>query len=232
MPDEKLTEYQVHLVETHMDLAHRIADDFWRRSKQQMDRSEVIAMSYQGLVTAAVRFDTEWRPDPPDPKYDPFLAFGAFAKRRIAGAILDWQRTQDHVPRRQRATYKTLQQHGHGTGRTAEELSDITGLPADKIRAIVHAVESSALSLDEAIADVGDPDSVERSVVVGNVQDAMADAIENFSPAQRSVVVLRYYVGMDFPMIAAELGVSVMNVRTMHSEAIYLLHDVMKDAAK
>ena len=89
-----------------------------------------------------------------------------------------------------------------------------------------------ARCLDEAIADVGDPDSVERSVVVGNVQDAMADAIENFSPAQRSVVVLRYYVGMDFPMIAAELGVSVMNVRTIHSEAIYLLHDVMKDAAK
>lgn len=224
---EQLSPAQLHLVNTHLDLAHSVALSFWRRNRDAMEKNEVVAIAYQGLITAALRFDPDYRPSN-DPNYDPFLAFGSFAKKRITGSVLDWQRKQDHVPRRQRQAYKELQAKGHGTGRTPEELSDLTGLPADKIRVITHAVEASAVSYEEH--DDTSP-SVEESVFVLTMQSAVADMIATFSPAQRSVIVLRYFVGNDFPSIAAELGMGVMTVRSMHTEALALLHDVMKEAA-
>lgn len=225
-----LDDEQKHLVETHRKLAYSIAMDFWRKNMDGMDRAEVISISYQGLMTAAIRFDKNWRP-PADPNYNPFLAFGAFAKRRISGAILDWQRNQDHVPRRQRSTYKTLQEQGHGSGRSAQELSDLTGLSIGKIKAITYAVEASIVSLDDTWHDTEDPGSVEGSALVSAIQTAVADKVKEFHPLQRSVFVLRYYSACDFPAIAAELGISTMTARTLHSEALLSLHPLLRNAA-
>ncbi|WNN95024.1 DNA binding protein [Microbacterium phage Magritte] len=241
---DKLTPEQVHLVTTHRVMAFTIAEDFWRRSNDNLDRKETISIAYQGLVTAALRFDPNWRPtveDPenpagpliPDPNYQPFLAFGSFAKRRITGAILDWQRAQDHVPRRQRQTYKKLQAHGHGSGRSADELSELTGLAVEKIRAIVSAVESAAVSLDDNFEDKEEEshEHVESSVLVSSVGRLMSDAIASFPPVQRSIIVQRYYLGHDFPTIAVELGISVPTVRVMHQESMLILNSVFRTAA-
>lgn len=222
----RLTQAQNHLIERHIPLAQSIALAFWRKNPETIDRQEVIAIANQGLVNAALRFDPEWRPENV-PDYDSFLAFGAYAKKRITGTILDWQRKQDHVPRRQRQAYKELQGHGHGTGRSAEELSDLTGLPADKIRTITRAVESIAVPYTES-HEMSDDSSIEDSVIVSHIQVAVADLVQGFPPVQRSVIVLRYFMAQDFPAIAGELGVSVMTVRTLHSEAIGQIHDVMR----
>lgn len=240
MTEEKpLSKDQIHLVETHLNLAHRIALDYWRRAPETMEKTEVVAIAYQGLLTAALRFDTTWRPEN-DPKYEAFLAFGAFARRRISGAIMDWQRSRDHVPRRQRRDYKSLQQSGHGSGRTAEELADITGLNVEKIRSITQAVESSAISLDAPPAQWDDnpftsgapsSTSVEDSALVSTIQDLVADTINSLPPLQRSVVTLRYYAGYDLTQIATELGVGVSAVRVSHKEAVDLIHAAMRNAA-
>lgn len=237
MTKARLTAYQTQLVETHIKLAQRMGLEAWRRSPETMEKYEVIGIAYQGLITAAVNFDPEWRP-PADEAYDPFLAFGSFARRRISGAILDWQRSRDHVPKRQRQVYKNLQQHGHGSGKTPDQLAGLTGLPVEKIRAVTQAVETRAVSLDEALDSRYGPSSdfpalnnVENSALVSNIQDAVANAINSLPPLQRSVVVLRYYSGLDLSQIAIELQVGSSVVRSAHKEAVDLIHAVMRRAA-
>jgi len=232
MTGVRLNEYQTHLVVTHRIMAVTVAEEFWRRSNDTLDRKETISIAYQGLVTAALRFDPNWRP-PDDPNYQPFLAFGSFAKLRIKGAILDWQRSQDHVPRRQRQTYKKLQALGHGTGRSPEELSDLTGLPVDKIRAIVFAVEAGAVSLDDTFeSKEGESfEYVESSVVSSTIQRETARAVGSFPAIQRTIIVMRYYLGVDFNAIAVETGLTVSTVRVLHDECMLVLNAVLRNAA-
>lgn len=234
----KLTEYQKNLVVTHLKLAQRLALESWRRSPETMEKYEVVAVAYQGLISAALKFDQTWRPD--DPKYDPFLAFGAFARQRINGSILDWQRSRDHVPKRQRQVYKNLQKHGHGAGRSAEELADITGLNVEKIRFITQAVESMDVSLDIYQEDgegstyyreVPSSQNVERVALASSIQGTAADTFRALPPLQRSILSLRYYQGLDLTQIAVELGVGVSVVRASHKDAIDLIHEAMRRAA-
>lgn len=234
-----MTEYQKNLVTTHIKLAQRLALEAWRRSPESMEKYEVVQVAYHGLLTAAVKFDPEWRPED-DSKYDPFLAFGSFARRRITGAIMDWQRARDHVPKRQRRIYKALIELGHGSGKTPEELSDLMGVPADKIRAVTQAVESTALSLDSSSENWAEPRygavpsssaSVEDLALASTIQSVVADTIQALPPLQRSVVVLRYYSGFDLTRVAVELQVSPSVVRAVHKEAVEEIHAAMRRVA-
>ncbi len=241
MSQDRLTPYQKNLVETHIKLAQLEGLKAWRKAPEAMEKNEVVGIAYQGLVTAALRFDPEWRPEN-DPEYEPFLAFGAFARRRITGAILDWQKGRDHVPRNHRRLYKELQRHGHGTGKTPEQLSDLTGMDVNKIRQITQAVETQALSLDadadhwndSAEAKGNAPASsadVEASALVSQITNRVADAIRGLPDLQRSVIVLRYYSGFDLNAIAMELGVSMAVVRVAHRESVDLIHELMRETA-
>jgi RNA polymerase sigma factor (sigma-70 family) len=236
---DRLNEYQTHLVNTHIKLAQLEGLKAWRKAPDAMEKYEVVAIAYQGLVTAALRFDPDWRPAD-DPKYDPFLAFGAFARRRITGAILDWQKARDHVPRNHRRIYKDLQRLGYGSGKTAEELSDLTGLDVEKIRAVTRAVETVSLSLDADPEHWNDSpegkmpmssNDVEGSALVSQLTNGVADAILELPPMQQYVIVLRYYSGLQLSTIAMELGVSTSLVRIAHREAVETIHDFMRRTA-
>jgi RNA polymerase sigma factor for flagellar operon FliA len=239
MSGERLNEYQNHLVKTHVKLAQLEGLKAWRKAPDAMEKYEVVGIAYQGLVTAALRFDPEWRPAN-DPNYDPFLAFGSFARRRITGAIMDWQKARDHVPRNHRRIYKDLQKKGYDSGKSAEELADLTGLDVNKIRAVIQAVETQMLTLDADEDHWNDspeggvptsPDDVEGSAMVSQITNQVADAIQQLPDIQRSVIVLRYYSGLDLSNIAMELGVSMSVVRIAHREAVDLLHDLMRRIA-
>lgn len=244
---EQLTTDQLSLIRENVNLAHLAAKVWWDRNAQNQwtsensddtDLREVTAVAYQGLVTAAQNWDPQHHSEV-DENYDARLAFAGFAKKRIVGTILDWQRKRDHVPRRQRRIYKDLQLLGHGSGMTPEQLADITGLNVEKIRSITQAVEATALSLDippdgwtdfPSYSDVPAPDDVEGSAVVMTVQEALVATIDDLPDLQKSIIVLRYYSGIDFSAIATELGVRLGTVRTAHNEAMYLIHDVMRRA--
>lgn len=222
-----LTEDQNHLIETHLRLAQSIAAKFWKRATHRLELDEVTAVAYQGLVTAAIKFDPEYRPGE-DPNYDPFLAFGPFARTRITGAVQDWLRTLDHVPRRQRALYKDFQ--ARVPSMDADEIASVTGIDVTKVRAITTAVENPPVPLDTHAAP---PDSrhVEAAVVANTIQSAVSRLIEEMPPLKKSVVVLRYYLGYDFGRISAELGVGLSVVKTVHQEAILDIHLVMVNSA-
>ena len=231
---DPLTEYQNHLIETHIGLAKHEAAIFWKRLSSTVDYDDVVSIAYQGLVTAAQRFDVSFVPGD-DPDYDPFLAFGSFARIRITGAIRDWLRTIDHVPRRQRRTYRDIQELS--PGRTPDEVAAILGIDVTKVRAITCAVQSPPVSLfdvedgSELRYSVGASTlNTEDSAMTRTVQQAVVNTIDDLPELERSVIVLRYYVGLDFSRIAAELEMSPSVVKTAHQGAVELLHNAMMRA--
>ena len=225
-------EYKHALVESYLPLAVKIADTYRRRAPEWVESDEISSVAYYGLVAAADKFDPTYRPPQGDPKYDPWLAFGAFAKIKIHGAIRDWMRTQDHVPRRQRQTYKDIQQLGPGS--TPESTAASLGLDVRRVRAVVYAVENNPVSLeaeyhreeDSAYIDRSSADS-ESSVMVNLVQEAVAVLFEQMSSEEKSVISLRYYMGYDYPRIAAEMQSSVGRVKAIFQEASWKIHHVM-----
>lgn len=230
MSTPPLTSDQNHLIETHVALAQRIANRFWHKTGGAVEMDELLSVAYQGLTTAALRFDENYRP-PNDPAYVPFLAFGPFARVRITGAIQDWLRAIDHVPRRQRKTYKDIRDLPQG--RPVEETAAMLGISPDRVRAVVLAVESPPVSLESIEGDVSHHtgSNTETDAAARAIQRAMAACVSEMPSFKKSVVVMRYYLGLDFSRISAELGSSLSSVKVAHQEAVLDIHSVMLSAA-
>lgn len=239
---QKMTEVQRTLVVQNLDLAHHLALAIWRKYPNQ-DKEEIVAVAYEGLVDAALRFDPS-RANLVDDVPDVAGAFAGFARRRINGAILDWQRRRDHVPRRQRAAYKDLQREGHGTGRSPEELSVLTGMPTDRVRTLIAAVEHTTIPLARTVSgsmledqglygpgeyemDLASEQGVEEQVLEVRIRETVVEVYDGLSDLQRLVIALRYYEGLDLTAIATTVGVSLTQVRSAHMEALDRLHTAM-----
>lgn len=238
-PKQKLTPEQAKLVHDNVDLAHHIALSEWRKNRQEMEKYEVVSLAYQGLVTAAMRFD----PSRVTPEtLASGKAFAGYARTRILGSIVDWQRSRDHVPRRERSSYKAFQEQGWGQGRSPEQIADITGMEVEKVRTIIQAVEHTSVSLDtppeywdeapQYAVGVASPEDVEGSVLEAQVLRAVSRTIESLPQTHQVIVALRYYSGHELPDIAAHLGMRLPLVREMHTESMLAIHEaLLKEAS-
>lgn len=233
-----LTNEQRALVDRNIGLARMLALEAWRKNPGQ-DRDDLISAAYLGLVKAAGMFDPS-RANVVDGVPDLAGAFAGYARRKITGEIMEWQRKCDHVPKRKRSVYKTLEAMGHGNGRSPEELSDLTGMPVERIRAVIAAVEYRRVPLG---GSYWSPDGDDSEIVVGDdpassstvdsqalevrIRNAVVLVFDDLTDTQQVIVALRYYEGMDLTAIAATLGIRLTIVRAEHAEAVLLLHEAM-----
>lgn len=225
----KLTDYQKRLVQDNVDLAHYLAQVAWARNPERLDIDELVSAAHQGLISAALKFD----PSMMDEGSTEAKHFSGYARQRIRGAILDWMRNQDHVPRNKRISYKSFQKAGLGSGKSIEEISDITNVSVEKIKNIVQVVEATSFSLDseylptELLAE----DSVEGTAAENRMRAAMVSQWNLLTPLQQIIVSLRYYSGLEFPAIAVELQLRLGLVRQEHEDAVLILHSALKQSA-
>lgn len=229
--DGRLTKEQSWLVEKNIELAHYLARIVWRRNPNGIDIEEVVSVAYTGLIKAARRWDPVGRVIRPE-DLENGRAFAGFARQRILGSIMDWQRSVDHVQRSYRGVYKSLQVVGYRRGRTLEEAAVLADVDIDKARAVARAVESPAVSL-EAVTDLYgvDPQSdedVESSALTTTVLNAVVTTLQELSPLQQTVVALRYYSGLEPSAIAREIGVSPLVIKQAHGEAVLRIHEAMR----
>lgn len=225
----ELTEAQNRLIRDNVDLAHYLAQIAWARNPEVLDIDELVSAAYQGLISAAVKFD----PSKVEEGSTEEKLFSGYARQRIRGAILDWMRNQDHVPRNKRITYKTFQKAGHGTGKSPEQIADITNTPIDKVKSIIQVVEATSFSLDSEFLpeELVEESTVESTASENRMRAAMVESWNYLSPLQQAIVSLRYYRGLEFPAIAVELQQRLGLVRQEHEEAVLILHSALKQSA-
>lgn len=242
----ELTREQSKLVEKNIDLAHFLARESWNRNKANLDLDEVVSIAYQGLVKAALKFNPEMMSAE---TVASGKAFAGFARQKINGAILDWQRDIDHVQRSYRQVYKQLQLLGYTTEHrnsvSYEEFAVKLELPVEKIKQIIRTVENSPVSLNN---EVGDPSLIEEGIVSGytdgnhlmdrkntvegsvietSITSAVRDAYSDLPELHKVIIAMRWYQNDDFQTIAVVLGVSLNVVRDAHTSALDAIHQAM-----
>lgn len=197
----------------------------YQRAPHALELEELHAIALSGLAHARAR----WREYCAKAGHDENAVnyFGAYAMRRMRGAILDAMRANDWVTRSARAKAKQLRDAGQDQGLTETELAAATGLTAREIRGTAAAVAARPVSIDAEPHDVADATDVEGQAVVSSVLTAATVVIADLPETARQILALRYYEGLSLAAAAAALGVPEEEARTAHEQAIIAVHDAM-----
>lgn len=174
------------------------------------------------------------------------VKFETYASIKVRGAIIDYIRRQDFIPRSIRrfakeydAAYTAL--YGElDREPTAEEMAARMKLTVERLENFtVQAAAAQTLSFEELLMDKGfdiaegaDEDgmwSAESSIHRQEKLRFLADAIRSLAERERLVITLYYYEKLRFSDIGKVLDVSESRVCQLHSQAVQKMKKFMKD---
>lgn len=213
------------LITEYVDMARRVAHSM-SRSVPTHKRDDLESAALLGLTEAASRFDPERGEE-----------FGAFAIRRIRGAVLDELRRSDFLTRRARAMARAVTQtareveHKLGRAPTNDEIAAELGVAS---HAVAHARQCEAarlVPLDSCEYRTAgrNLDPIERIERREQVEQLMV-ALGRISSREREVVELYYREGLKLREIGARLGVTESRVCQLRSQALRSLKRALASA--
>ena len=210
------------LVERHADLVRRIAYHLIGRLPDSVDVNDLIQTGMLGLMEAARHY-----------KDDRGANFETYAGIRIRGAMLDELRRGDWSPRsvhrKSREMAEALASLEKRLGRSAEpaEIAEEMDIPLDEyFRIVQDATQSKMLSADE-LTESGALDTAsgheaapEKELQHQQLQDSIAEAVENLPKREKILMGLYYEQEMNLREVGEVLGVSESRVCQLHGQAL------------
>lgn len=223
----------------HLPVVRFLARRIHERLPQHVDMEDLVSAGVLGLLDAFNKFD-------PCKK----VQFRSYAQFRIRGAILDSLRTLDWSPRelrrKGRAVEETLRVLTARLGRPPNEsevaaemdlqldqyqqlLGELKGLEIGTLH-----VEHNEDSGEEELAYIpGRPeDDPLFRCLRGELQERLAEAIENLPERERMVMTLYYFEEMTMREIGLALGVVESRISQVHASAVLHLRSSLRDLAK
>ncbi|MBD5080980.1 MAG: FliA/WhiG family RNA polymerase sigma factor [Ruminococcaceae bacterium] len=170
------------------------------------------------------------------------VKFETYAAIRVKGAIIDFVRKQDWIPRRVRhfghtleaaynELYTKLDRHP-----TNQELADHLEMPKEKmLRAMADLAGAATLSFEELLYEDNFEDAeqgglaADQEMYEKELKEVLTAAINELKPREKQVISLYYYERLKFGDIAKVLGVSESRVCQIHSKAMLLLKRKLQD---
>lgn len=231
MTDENARRVRFHRL---LPLARSTARQYARKSPRGADaREDLEQAGAEGLWQALLRLD---------PSRDG--ALGAFAARRVRGAVLDELRRIDPLTRDQRRQLREARRVESdaavhlGRAPTEEEIARSLGITGDAYRARLCTYAAAraagdaipnAASAADAIDDAQwDP---EAACAERRRRAALARAVETLPGRLREVIALYYAREQSLKEIGLHLGVTESRVCQMRGEAIEHLRGEIKASA-
>jgi RNA polymerase sigma factor for flagellar operon FliA len=233
-----LTGEQERVLLEHLPIVRFLARRIHERLPQHVDIEDLVSAGVVGLMDAFSKFDPAKK-----------VQFRSYAQFRIRGAILDSLRTLDWSPRELRRKGRAVEEairvvtarmgHAPGEGDVALEmglgldeyqqlLGDLKGLEIGTLH-----MERNEDSGEEELAYVpGRPeeDPLFRCLK-GELEERLAEAIQNLPDRERLVMSLYYYEEMTMREIGLALGVVESRVSQVHASAVVHLRAALKDLA-
>ncbi|MBP5605859.1 MAG: FliA/WhiG family RNA polymerase sigma factor [Ruminiclostridium sp.] len=163
------------------------------------------------------------------------VKFETYANIKIKGAIVDFVRHQDWIPRNVRAFSRELDIAYNdlfsklGRHPKNAELAEYLGLTREKLeKQMAESAGAVTLSFEELLYednfDVMESDDLaDKAMYENELRQMIAKAIEELSPKARQVVTLYYYEKLKFSEIARGLGITESRVCQIHSKAMLFL---------
>ena len=162
--------------------------------------------------------------------------FETYASLKVRGAIIDYVRRQDWVPRPVRKFARDLDKansilyNQYNRAPTNGELAEYLGMSEDKLlRGMADAANAVTLSFEELLYE----DNFEDAPTANDGADSrllreerrrvIADAIRSLREKERQVITLYYYKSMKYSDIAKVIGVSESRVCQINTKAMLAL---------
>ncbi|HHX73010.1 MAG TPA: FliA/WhiG family RNA polymerase sigma factor [Clostridiales bacterium] len=173
------------------------------------------------------------------------IQFDTFASIRVRGAIVDYIRKQDWVPREARRRVKELNEEASqlelakGYPPSDKELAEHLNVePSEVAKIRQEEANFQILALEEMLldADIARIDAVKDSSGVTPEQSLLEDELKNqlemlidgLNEQEKTVLSLYYKEELKLKEIAFVMGVTISRVSQIHSKAISKLKSAMK----
>ena len=161
--------------------------------------------------------------------------FETYASLKVRGAIIDYVRRQDWVPRPVRKFARDLDKansilyNQYNRAPTNGELAEYLGTSEDKLlRGMADAANAVTLSFEELLyednfEDAPTADGTDSRLLREERRRVIADAISSLRDKERQVITLYYYKSMKYSDIAKVIGVSESRVCQINTKAMLAL---------
>jgi RNA polymerase sigma factor for flagellar operon FliA len=211
------------LILDHLEDVRHIVGRIAVRLPGEVDRQNLESAGVLGLVEAAAQYDPGRG-----------VEFGAFARLRIQGAILDEMRRNCPLPQRMlkrvalvRQAYLRLDPPV-----TAAAVAEATGLSQDEVEECRQAAalirqEPWTQDIERALIDDKSSDSP-ATLALHEDRAAVADAIEQLAERERVVLTLYYLEDLRLREIADVLKLSESRVSRLLTRAESQLRELMR----
>ena len=233
-----LTGEQERVLLEHLPIVRFLARRIHERLPQHVDIEDLVSAGVVGLMDAFSKFDPAKK-----------VQFRSYAQFRIRGAILDSLRTLDWSPRELRRKGRAVEEairvltarlgHAPDEAEVAAEmalnleeyqqlLGDLKGLEIGTLH-----MERNEDSGEEELAYI--PSRPEEDPLFcclrGELEERLAEAIQNLPDRERLVMSLYYYEEMTMHEIGLALGVVESRVSQVHASAVVHLRSALRDLA-
>lgn len=218
------------LIETHLGLAHSLAQQVWRNAPHALEFDELRAIANLGLVGAAQR----WLPYCEENAFDPqrLEFFRPFVVRRVHGALIDAIRQADWATRSLRTRAKALQEAGQDKGLTDQELAERSGLTVAEVRATIRGMAQRPVSLEAEELEPSSMQDVESSVFARTLLLRVVAVLRSLPMDQQAVIALHYHQGLQLQAVARALGITESKASNLHARAVLVVQQEMQAAAE
>ncbi|MBM4055507.1 MAG: FliA/WhiG family RNA polymerase sigma factor [Planctomycetes bacterium] len=222
------------LVTENLSLVKYVVNKFSIYLPSFVEKDDLVEYGVIGLLEASERFD---------PCKD--TKFGTFAVSRIRGAILDYLRAQDWLPRSvrdkvslARETYATLEQKLNRPPLPEEVAAELNIDTAEWEKLLTEINFGMFLSLEEINAkseESGGKESAGKQFADSKFCDPLSnleseeekelliEAIKELPKREKLVISLYYYEGMMLKEISQLLDISESRVSQLHHQGLYML---------
>lgn len=226
------------LLKEYLPMIRYHADQLMRRTPASIELDDMIDAGVLGLLDGAQRFDSSKD-----------VLFKTFAAYRVRGAMIDYLRAFDWMPRGLRDTSKSLQSAflalEQKFGRPAEEseIAEFLELDLESYRQKLDQVRSmSVVCFDDLPSVRGDDDDLhildvmagsvelmpEYQTEVGEFIGKLAEAIQALPKREAVLMSLYYYEELTMKEVALVLGLTESRVSQLHSQMVMRLRSYLK----
>lgn len=220
----------------HAYLVERVAQRVKSRIPDHIEYDELRSVGYIGLLEAIERYDD-----------DKNVPFRVYAEIRVNGAMLDFLRKEDWMPRNLRQQVKEIQRAEYslkcqGQERSDKNIAEVLHLSEAEIRKVrgetqrrtiisgsISMGDSEVQFLEECVAD--STQDVLQHLVDDEGETAVREAL-SLLPEKEQFVVEQYFLsGLNLREIGAELGVTESRACQLRKSGIKRLQKMVAQRA-
>jgi len=164
------------------------------------------------------------------------IKFETYATWRIRGAMIDYIREQDWLPKSMRQKFKNIEEtyksieRNLGRYPTDEEVARHLEISIDELSKILHeSYYYQVISMDEQIMDVMKIDDIrgdqipENAYIQGELKHTLSKIIDQLTENERMVTSLYYFDELNQKEIGKVMGLTESRISQLHSKALLKL---------